>query len=93
MQEIVQLLPGAVIISLLSFADTSVLSRALAQRGGYPVSQNQEMIALGVANIAAGLFQGFSISSSASRTPVAESAGARTPGDRVWSGPWRSPCC
>ena len=78
MQEILQLLPGAVIISLLSFADTSVLSRALAQRGGYPVSQNQEMIALGAANIAAGFFQGFSISSSASRTPVAEAAGART---------------
>jgi MFS superfamily sulfate permease-like transporter len=74
----VQLLPGAVIISLLSFADTSVLSRSLAQRGGYLVSQNQEMVALGLANIATGLFQGFSVSSSASRTPVAESAGAKT---------------
>ncbi len=76
--EILRLLPGAFIISLLSFADTSVLSRALAQRGGYAVSQNQEMIALGAANIASGLFQGLSISSSASRTPVAEAAGART---------------
>jgi MFS superfamily sulfate permease-like transporter len=78
MQEVMQLLPGALIISLLSFADTSLLSRALAQRGGYPVSQNQEMIALGAANMATGVFQGFSISSSASRTPVAESAGAQT---------------
>lgn len=76
--EILRLLPGAIIIALLSFADTSVLSRALAQRGGYQVSQNQEMIALGAANIASGLFQGFSISSSASRTPVAEAAGSRT---------------
>ena len=76
--DVVQLLPGAVIISILSFADTSVLSRSLAQRGNYRVNQNQEMIALGVANIAAGLFQGFSISSSASRTPVAESAGSKT---------------
>lgn len=76
--DVMALLPGAFIISLLSFADTSVLSRALAQRGGYAVSQNQEMIALGAANLAAGLFQGFSISSSASRTPVAESAGAKT---------------
>ncbi|MBK7118721.1 MAG: hypothetical protein IPH64_06865 [Comamonadaceae bacterium] len=75
---VLRLLPGAIIISLLSFADTSVLSRALAQRGGYQVSQNQEMIALGTANIASGLFQGFSISSSASRTPVAEAAGSRT---------------
>jgi len=76
--DVVQLLPGAVIISLLSFADTSVLSRSLAQRGGYQVNQNQEMLALGVANMAAGLFQGFSVSASASRTPVAESAGSKT---------------
>lgn len=77
-QDVRQLLPGAVIISLLSFTDTSVLSRALAQRGGYRVSQSQEMVALGLANISTGLFQGFSISSSASRTPVAEAAGAKT---------------
>lgn len=76
--DVMQLLPGAVIISLLSFADSSVLSRSLAQRGGYQVNQNQEMLALGAANLASGLFQGFSISSSASRTPVAEAAGART---------------
>lgn len=78
LQDIWHLLPGAIIISMLSFADTSVLSRSLAQRGGNRVSQDQEMIALGVANLASGLFQGFSISSSASRTPVAESAGAKT---------------
>lgn len=77
-RDMTQLLPGAVIISLLSFTDTSVLSRLLAQRGGYPVNQNQEMVALGVANMAAGLFQGFSVSASASRTPVAQSAGAKT---------------
>jgi len=76
--DVMQLLPGAAIISLLSFTDTSVLSRALAQRGGYRVSQSQEMVALGLANIATGLFQGFSVSSSASRTPVAEAAGAKT---------------
>src|SRR5262249_5666426 len=39
---------------------------------------NQEMVGLGVANLAAGFFQGFPISSSSSRTPVAEAAGART---------------
>jgi MFS superfamily sulfate permease-like transporter len=42
------------------------------------VDENQELVALGIANVAAGFFQGFSVSSSASRTPVAESAGART---------------
>ncbi len=69
---------GAIAITLVSFADTSVLSRTFALRGGYTVDQNQEMIALGAANVAAGLFQGFSISSSSSRTPVAEQAGAKT---------------
>jgi high affinity sulfate transporter 1 len=73
-----QLAFGAAIIALLSFTDTSVLSRALAARGGSRVSQDQEMIALGAANLGNGFFQGFPISSSASRTPVAEAAGART---------------
>ena len=45
---------------------------------GEHVDPNQEMVALGAANLATGFFQGFPISSSASRTPVAEAAGART---------------
>jgi high affinity sulfate transporter 1 len=78
LHEIGALLAGAVAIALVSCADTSVLSRTFALRGGYKVESNQELVALGTANIAAGLFSGFSISSSASRTPVAESAGAKT---------------
>ena len=65
-------------VALVSFADTSVLSRAYAARLGERVDPNQEMIGLGAANFAAGFFQGFPISSSSSRTPVAEAAGART---------------
>jgi high affinity sulfate transporter 1 len=76
--ELSALLAGAVAIALVSFADMSVLSRTFALRGGYEVDGNQELIALGAANMAAGFFQGFSVSSSASRTPVAESAGAKT---------------
>jgi high affinity sulfate transporter 1 len=76
--DLPHLLPGAVAIALLSFADTSVLSRSLAARGGYRVDPNREMLALGAANLATGLLQGFPISSSASRTPVAEAAGSRT---------------
>jgi len=57
---------------------TSVLSRAYAARTGTWVDANQEMVGLGAANLAAGLFQGFPISSSSSRTPVAEAAGAKT---------------
>jgi high affinity sulfate transporter 1 len=72
------LLAGALGIALVSFADTSVLSRTFAIRGGYRVDPNQELVALGAANVAGGLFQGFSVSASSSRTPVAEAAGART---------------
>ena len=45
---------------------------------GYEVDPNQELVALGAANVASGLFQGFAISSSSSRTPVAAEAGAKT---------------
>ena len=65
-------------IALVSFADTSVLSRSLAARARVRVNPNRELFGLGVANLAAGLIRGFPTSSSASRTPVAESAGSRT---------------
>ena len=69
---------NALAIALVSFADMSVLSRTFALRGRYEVDANQELIALGAANVAAGFFQGFPITSSSSRTPVAEAAGAKT---------------
>ncbi len=76
--DIVPVLIGGCAVALVSFADTSVLSRVYAARTHTYVDPNQEMVGLGVANLAAGFFQGFPISSSSSRTPVAEAAGART---------------
>jgi high affinity sulfate transporter 1 len=76
--DIVPVLIGGVAVALVSFADTSVLSRTYAAKTGTAVDPNQEMVGLGAANLAAGFFQGFPISSSSSRTPVAEAAGART---------------
>jgi high affinity sulfate transporter 1 len=78
LHDIGAMLAGAAAVALVSFADMSVLSRTFALRGGYDVDGNQELIALGAANVAAGLFQGFPITSSASRTPVAEAAGGKT---------------
>jgi high affinity sulfate transporter 1 len=78
MDAIVPVLIGGFAVAMVSFADTSVLSRAYAARLRQKVDPNQEMIGLGVANLAAGFFHGFPISSSSSRTPVAEAAGART---------------
>jgi high affinity sulfate transporter 1 len=74
----VPVLTGGLAVALVSFADTSVLSRVYATRMRTPVDPNQEMVGLGIANVAAGFFQGMPISSSSSRTPVAEAAGART---------------
>ncbi len=69
---------GSVAIALVAFADTSVLSRIYAQRAGLRVDANKELLSLGIINMATGLFQGFAVSASASRTPVAEQAGAKT---------------
>ena len=76
--DIVPVLIGGGALALISFADTSVLSRTYAARLSIKVDPNQEMVGLGAANLAAGLFHGFPISSSSSRTPVAEAAGAQT---------------
>ena len=76
--DVVPILMGGVTVALVSFADTSVLSRSYAARLRTKVDPNQEMVALGAANLASGFFQGFPVSSSASRTPVAEAAGAKT---------------
>ena len=78
LDSLVPILTGGLAVALVSFADTSVLSRTYAARLRTPVDPNQEMVGLGVANVAAGFFQGFPISSSSSRTPVAEAAGAKT---------------
>src|SRR5689334_21099901 len=69
---------GGCAVAMVAFADTSVLSRTYAAKTRTSVDPNQEMIGLGAANLAAGLFQGFPISSSSSRTPVAEAAGSKT---------------
>ena len=78
LSDIKPILAGGLAVALVSFADTTVLSRAYAARMKTPVDPNQEMIGLGAANLAAGLFRGFPISSSSSRTPVAEAAGSKT---------------
>jgi high affinity sulfate transporter 1 len=78
LEDMPLLFSGALGIALVTVADTTVLSQSLAARRGEVVDPNQELVALGAANLAAGAFQGFPVSSSASRTPVAIAAGART---------------
>ena len=65
-------------MAFVTLADTSALSRSLAAERGANVDQNQELVALGTANLSAGLFQGFPVSASAGRTVAAESSGSLT---------------
>ncbi|MGZ4753850.1 MAG: SulP family inorganic anion transporter, partial [Acidimicrobiia bacterium] len=65
-------------MAFVMLTDTSTVSRSLAAKRGERVDTNDEILALGAANVGAGLFQGFPVSASASRTIVAESSGART---------------
>ncbi|MEV4604021.1 sulfate permease [Amycolatopsis sp. NPDC049253] len=76
--DLAPLLAGAVGIAVVSLADTISTASAFAARTGQEVHGNQEMAGIGVANLAAGLFQGFPVSTSGSRTAVAQQAGART---------------
>ncbi|KIX48808.1 transporter [Burkholderia pseudomallei] len=73
-----RLIAGALAIAMVSVADISVLSHVFAQHDGSETDRNQELCALGAANLLAGMLRGCAVSSSASRTPVALAAGART---------------
>ena len=72
------LIGGALGIALVALTDTISTASAFAARRGEEVNANQEMIGIGAANLAAGLFQGFPVSTSGSRTAVAEQSGAKT---------------
>jgi high affinity sulfate transporter 1 len=76
--DVMPLLLAAVGITLVSLTDTIATATSFAARRGDEVQPDQEMIGMGAANIAAGFFQGFAVSSSASRTAVAEQAGAKS---------------
>jgi high affinity sulfate transporter 1 len=78
LSDMALLVAGAVGIAVVSLADTISTSSAFAARTGQEVDGNREMIGIGAANIGAGFFQGFPVSTSGSRTAVAEQAGART---------------
>ncbi|MBO2446121.1 sulfate permease [Actinomadura barringtoniae] len=72
------LFAGALGIAVVSLADTISTSTAFAARTGQEVEGNKEMFGIGAANLAAGLFQGFPVSTSGSRTAVAERSGSRS---------------
>jgi MFS superfamily sulfate permease-like transporter len=76
--DFAELFVAALGVAFISFADTAVLSRTFAMKNGSAVDANRELAALGAVNVATGVFQGFPVTSSQSRTPVAHDAGAVT---------------
>lgn len=78
LDDISALIPGAIGIVMLTFPEGILLARAFATKNGYEVRANQELVALAAANVAAGVFQGFSVGASQSRTVVGDSVGGRS---------------
>jgi high affinity sulfate transporter 1 len=78
MSDLALLVAGAIGIAVVSLTDTISTASAFAARAGQEVDGDREMVGIGAANIAAGFFQGFPVSTSGSRTAVAEQAGAKT---------------
>ncbi len=78
LSDVGPLLIAAVGITLVSLTDTIATSAAFAARRGDEVDPDQEMVGIGAANIAAGFLQGFAVSTSGSRTAVAEQSGAKS---------------
>ncbi len=76
--DLAPLLFAAVGITLVSLTDTIATSSSFAARRGDEVDPNQEMVGIGAANLAAGVFQGFAVSTSGSRTAVADQSGAKS---------------
>jgi MFS superfamily sulfate permease-like transporter len=77
-QDFRSLIPVAFAAALLAVSDTVATSRGFASRNHYRIDANQEMLALGLGNITAGLTQSLPVNGSSSRTATAESAGSRT---------------
>jgi sulfate permease, SulP family len=77
-RDIHTLLPAAIGIALLTYTEGILLARAFAAKNGYEVNPNQELKALGLADVFTGLFQGFSVTGSQARTTINDSAGGKT---------------
>jgi sulfate permease, SulP family len=76
--DVVRLLPGALALALFAFTESLPFARAYAVKHSYKVDPNQEMIALGVANIGSGFLRGFTVDASFTRTAASEQAGGKT---------------
>ncbi|MBF0629092.1 MAG: SulP family inorganic anion transporter [Magnetococcales bacterium] len=76
--DISALAPAAMAIAFLAFSDGILLAQAFADKNRYEIKPNTELTALGIANISAGMLQGFPVSASQSRTSIVDASGGKT---------------
>ncbi len=86
MESIKKIAPNAFTLALIQFMTVASLSKSFARKHGYTVNPNQELIAVGASNIAGSLFQSLPVSSSFTRSAIAEQAGAKTSLNNVFAG-------
>ncbi|MCH2448814.1 MAG: sulfate permease [Gracilimonas sp.] len=85
-ETIKQLAPNAFTLALIQFMTIASLSKAFARKHGYTVNPNQELIAIGSSNVVGSLFQSLPVSSSFSRSAIAEQGGAKTSLTNIFAG-------
>ncbi|ACK73875.1 sulfate transporter (plasmid) [Gloeothece citriformis PCC 7424] len=78
LEQFLPLIASAIGIAIVGYSDNVLTARAFASRNHYQVDANQELLALGIANLGNGLMQGFPISSSGSRTTIGDSLGSKS---------------
>ncbi len=78
LEDVYHLLPGALAVALVGYIESLAVAKAEAARLDYEVDANQEMVANGLANLGAGLLQGFVVNGSLSKSAAGEAAGGKT---------------
>lgn len=76
--DVASLLLPAIGVAIVAYSDNILTARTFGTRNGYEIDNNQELLALGAANLASGVMQGFPVSSSGSRTAIGDSLGSRS---------------
>jgi high affinity sulfate transporter 1 len=77
--DVLQILPLSFSVFLLSYVEGVSFAKVFADKNDYRIDANQELVAVGAANVSAGLFAGFAVGGSMSKTAVSDGAGAKTP--------------
>lgn len=86
LETIKQLAPNAFTLALIQFMTIASLSKAFARKHGYTVNPNQELIAIGSSNVVGSFFQSLPVSSSFTRSAIAEQSGAETSLNNIFAG-------